>query len=1139
MATITTLGSGDWTSTTASAPWPGGTLPTAADVVVIADTHTVTLNAAVAAVALSVTVNNGGSLTSNGTNIVSLTVEKGITQQTNSTVSIDYSGDVTKTFTLTLNNVRGAAAAANKYSSTGTATTVFKGYPKTRWTTLSAGVSAAGTTASVTAATGWQTGDKICFATTQAYNATPRVDMSTGTNTVSGTSLSNLTAFSYDHASGGYVGNFSSNLKIKTNTAGDALAVRLEQNGSTRTGTRTVIDVEFNGFGAATFPNTALTLAVSSGGADGAGTTTPYTRVGNNCFYDCRASAGIGAMHLYLLNTPVPRDNNIFYLPNLNTAGYAVGAQASGMGYVGDDTDTVVFRSTGGGIASAYMAGSVITRPKISGCTATPSTGVPNAAMQFGGGVTITDADVFSNKYGFFTLNGKCAVSSSRIGTQYSSAATNETLFFSNNLTEAVLTDTYIQSGGTFGTGLITTITGWFLQLKNKNADPAVQEIYNLQSNSVPAIQRDASTTSRSTSSVAMTCNTSTAITYSFDVLAKAGQTITVLTLVRKSSSPAYGASTLPKVTISGLGITPVTSTMSGGTAADTWETLTTSATNSGSADGLLTVTFTAQSSTAGAKAYFAGTPVAPFVSRCRHYGYTFDETNPVRTTNITTSASEATAAAYTGMTVTWGTSVSPVALSADQTFQKLYDYTQAQGCLNVGSAMPLSGAGVAGSPALFAAANLTTTGYTLNGDGSISMDTYTLTASVPWTYTYTGGTFSQASTVPSFNGGTLAIGDGGTYTFTMVSSTLVTVTPSGSSDYTFSSGSFTGTLTVNNTTATPVTIYVPSGTTTSSTGNTGGAITFSAPIVQQTVTISGAVVGSRIQIYDTTSSTELYNGTPTFPYTWTDPSAASASRDIRLRVANQSTVTAYNFIEASIGTCGTSTGDAAISYLVSQTADTTYNTNAIDGSTVTGITITPSPARVKISLGGGSVTWPQIYAYQVYWLFTATGIADEAAFISAPDTANYLLTNFEIRNDSATPLTITGGYGRDAVTGLVVDIIDVAGSTGNIYPAPDHAIPYSSGSGLTAGQAAQLTAIESSVDVPTSTVPALTMASTIEGTITLTEAQRLALAVLAGKVSGAGTGTEIFRDTSDTKDRITATVDSSGNRTVVMRDVS
>jgi hypothetical protein len=48
----------------------------------------------------------------------------------------------------------------------------------------------------------------------------------------------------------------------------------------------------------------------------------------------------------------------------------------------------------------------------------------------------------------------------------------------------------------------------------------------------------------------------------------------------------------------------------------------------------------------------------------------------------------------------------------------------------------------------------------------------------------------------------------------------------------------------------------------------------------------------------------------------------------------------------------------------------------------------------------------------------------------------------------------------------------------------------------------------------------------------------RLLGAVMAGKVSGAGTGTETFRNTvADSKDRIVATVDSSGNRTAITTD--
>lgn len=60
-----------------------------------------------------------------------------------------------------------------------------------------------------------------------------------------------------------------------------------------------------------------------------------------------------------------------------------------------------------------------------------------------------------------------------------------------------------------------------------------------------------------------------------------------------------------------------------------------------------------------------------------------------------------------------------------------------------------------------------------------------------------------------------------------------------------------------------------------------------------------------------------------------------------------------------------------------------------------------------------------------------------------------------------------------------------------------------------------------------------------MEGTLTLRQITRLLLAVLAGKASGGGTATWIFRDAADTKARVTATVDSNGNRTAITLDGS
>lgn len=64
-------------------------------------------------------------------------------------------------------------------------------------------------------------------------------------------------------------------------------------------------------------------------------------------------------------------------------------------------------------------------------------------------------------------------------------------------------------------------------------------------------------------------------------------------------------------------------------------------------------------------------------------------------------------------------------------------------------------------------------------------------------------------------------------------------------------------------------------------------------------------------------------------------------------------------------------------------------------------------------------------------------------------------------------------------------------------------------------------------------------LAAIVEGTLTIQDSLKLTLSALTGKVSGAPLGPIAFRDTSDTKNRIVANVDTDGNRTVVVRDVT
>lgn len=63
--------------------------------------------------------------------------------------------------------------------------------------------------------------------------------------------------------------------------------------------------------------------------------------------------------------------------------------------------------------------------------------------------------------------------------------------------------------------------------------------------------------------------------------------------------------------------------------------------------------------------------------------------------------------------------------------------------------------------------------------------------------------------------------------------------------------------------------------------------------------------------------------------------------------------------------------------------------------------------------------------------------------------------------------------------------------------------------------------------------------AAVVDGSTTAAESMRLQNSAAAGKVSGAGTTTVVIRDLADSKDRINATVDSSGNRSAVTRNVT
>jgi hypothetical protein len=228
-----------------------------------------------------------------------------------------------------------------------------------------------------------------------------------------------------------------------------------------------------------------------------------------------------------------------------------------------------------------------------------------------------------------------------------------------------------------------------------------------------------------------------------------------------------------------------------------------------------------------------------------------------------------------------------------------------------------------------------------------------------------------------------------------------------------------TGNLTFN--TNTPITITLTNTTISGTVSNTGTGLvtitlasgstigTVGSNVVTQrfaNVTAPNIIVGSRVQLYDTTNNVELFNGVLAGALNYQHTFVGNIT--VRLRATYQSGLTAKLPVEAT-GLL-TATG---LSFLNSQTDDGVYIGNLINGSTVT--EYTPDYPNVQVDVAGGSTTTVQrLYNWSTYNETTADGIRYLFAAISAIDAVNYLIDqailDVKLDNTGATPVVISGG---------------------------------------------------------------------------------------------------------------------------------
>jgi hypothetical protein len=210
------------------------------------------------------------------------------------------------------------------------------------------------------------------------------------------------------------------------------------------------------------------------------------------------------------------------------------------------------------------------------------------------------------------------------------------------------------------------------------------------------------------------------------------------------------------------------------------------------------------------------------------------------------------------------------------------------------------------------------------------------------------------------------------------------------------------------------------------------------------------------------------------------------------------------------VGAVGSVTGNVGgnvVGSVASVTARVTANTDQLAGQTVTaaaGVTF-PTSVASPTNITAGTIT-------------TVTNLTNAA---SAGDFTATMKTSL----NAATPASVVGAVG--SVTGNVGG--NVTGSVGSVVGAVGSvtaAVTVGTNNDKT-GYALSSAGVDAVWD------------EAVDGATTARESQRLQNSGDGAIVSGAATATVVIRDLANTKDRVTATVDGSGNRTAVTRDLT
>lgn len=280
------------------------------------------------------------------------------------------------------------------------------------------------------------------------------------------------------------------------------------------------------------------------------------------------------------------------------------------------------------------------------------------------------------------------------------------------------------------------------------------------------------------------------------------------------------------------------------------------------------------------------------------------------------------------------------------------------------------------------------------NGDVFSMLATWKLLGSVPTAKTLSGGWVVLTA---------------GTHTINL-QGTKVECSTAGT--YEFGNATLSGTIEFINTSGGAVIVNVPAGTIYT---NTGPNITVNVAVDQAEALISGIVAGSRLQIYNVTTATEMVNAiNATTSYTLGYPNGTgySAGDVVRVRLTYCTGLTAKLPVEYV-----TIASAAGWSILANQQDDEVYIANGIDGSTVTEYSSDYVNVQIDVSDPDGVTSIQRGYAWYCDQMTGDDGIRYFYGAFQAEDAFNYLLNtdvaDIKIQNTGTAGVTLTGGAVR------------------------------------------------------------------------------------------------------------------------------